>query len=300
MYTYVRNISFTYPAGAQALHANFHGDDTGFYFASGDTIYAYNTDGTRAAARDITTLENHPSTETIWGFTKANDLWYIMTRETSSTDSRQIGLIRVFNEQGRSQRVFSVPNNITGVNTVATPWRAQKGLAVIGNKIYTRVVQHQNAPMNLNMRLIAFELPSGNALSENNMSALQELDRLSDMATNGYRYIIIVNHRNTGPLYEVAYTMDTENNFVTVPELRTDLRYAADPQNRNPFGASAHEGTLWIADRNAQQIHEYSGVPERGAAGTGDATGYGLSIVNIIVLAARLEQNLRNRPRDRR
>ena len=254
-------IAFTYPSGAQTLHANFHADETGFYFASNGMVFAFSPSGARESSRDVT-LTNHPGSQTVWGFTKTtDDRWATFTRDTGTG---YIGTLRTFSLTGAAIHVARVPDVITGVNQVATAFRAPKALAEVGGNFYLRVVRAVSG----NMRLIKFD---GNLQVQDDdlLVSGSSPSALSDLASSGYQNIFII-QQNERRAYAVR-----ASNLQLVPALQTDL----DSRNTAPWAASADGGTLYVADRGGF-IYPYTGVPVAGAS-RGPGYGIGLSIIQM-------------------
>ena len=254
-------IAFTYPSGAQTLHANFHADETGFYFASNGMVFAFSPAGVRESSRDVT-LTNHPGSQTVWGFTKTtDDQWATLTRDTGTG---YIGTLRLFSLTGAANRVARVPDVVTGVNQVATAFRAPKALVEVGGNYYVRVVRAVSG----NMRFVRFD---GNLQVQDDDLVVSGSNptSLSDAASSGYQNIFII-QQNERRAYAVR-----SSNFQLVSALQTDL----DSRNTAPWAASADGGTLYVADRGGF-IYPYTGVPVAGAS-RGPGYGFGLSIVQM-------------------
>lgn len=277
--TFVKRTAFTYPAGAQNLHANFHADETGFYVANAGTITAYNPDGTRNSGGDIT-LHNHPTADTIWGFTKTTDgLWATLTRDTGTGI---IGTIRLYSATGTQMRVANVPDVVTGINVVANAFRAPKALVEVGGYFYVRVVRAVSG----NMRWIRFD---GNLQVQDDDLVINSPNpsALSDAASNGIGYILIIQHQE-----DRVYGINAANATI-VSNLQTDL----EATNTDPFGASAFGNTLFIADRN-DHVYEYSGVPTE-LPSTGGGGGGIFAIISLMQFNGFLSRDF-NQPRRRR
>lgn len=269
--TFNSRTSFVYPSGQQSLHANFHADGNGFYFASSGKIFAFNTSGRAIPANDIT-LQNHPGGQTIWGFTKTTaGQWATLTRDTGTG---YIGTIRLFSETGTAQRTARVPDVITGINVVAQAFRAPKTLVEVDGQFYVRVVRAVSG----NMRFIKFD---GNLQVQTDDLVVSESDptALSDAASGGYQYIFIIQQTERRAYAIVAHNALIESN------LQTDL----DSRNTGPRAASIYEGDLYVADTGGY-IYRYSGVPQRPVS-TG--SGGGLSILGIMSLSAMLQRDFR-------
>ena len=278
--TFERRIAFAYP-GQQSLHANFFADETGFYFAGGGTIGAVTTAGARNASADIT-LENLPSTQTVWGFTRLSDQrWAVVTREQLASNT--IGTIRIFDADGSADQVKSIPTVLQGF--LAERFGNPKSIVEIGDKLYVRVAR---PGVTGRLRFLRFDL-NGNV--ENADITLDQTSptALSDMASNGEDNLIVIQQ-----VERRAYIAD-------VPGFTIDTSETMDLDSRNtgPFAASATAENLYVADRVAPNfIYEYSGigVPKPPAPTMGGQGGPG--IMQMAVLDAMLARDMRNR-RDR-
>lgn len=266
--TYVERIPFVYPTGQQDLHANFHADPTGIYFASRGKVFAYEPNGDRLASSDII-LQNHPNTanDRIWGFTKTSDgNWATLTRDAGTGI---IGTIRLYSPTGTQMRVANVPDVVTGINTVSNAWRAPKALVEVSGFFYVRVVRDVSG----NMRWVKFDSTldvQDDDLIINNANPTS----LSDAASNGYQNILIVQHNQ-----DIVYGIKASDATI-VSNLQTDL----EARNTDPFGASAYGNYLYIADLGGF-VYTYSGVPQRvisasNADGGAILTAFGLYSLN--------------------
>ena len=272
--TFVSRTSFVYPSGQQSLHANFHADGNGFYFASSGKIFAFNTSGRAISANDIT-LQNHPGSTTIWGFTKTTaGQWATLTRDSLTG---VIGTIRLFSETGTAIHTARVPDAVTGINTVADAWRAPKALVEVDGNFYVRVVRNVSG----NMRWVKFDnnlQVQSDDLVINNVNPTA----LSDAASGGYRFIFIV-QQNENKVYAIEAI-----NATIISSLETNL----DSRNTGGRAASVYDGDLYIADTGGY-IYRYSGVPIRPEASTG--RGGGISILSMMHLNAMLGRDFRRR-----
>ena len=198
---------------------------------------------------------------TVWGFTATDDEYAIMTRDTSVQGI--IGAIRLHNRQtGARNRLRDIPNVITGLNQVATAFRAPKSLVYLDGNFYVRVVRAVTG----NMRFIKFDsdlVVQDDDLVVNTSSPTA----LGDATTNGYRNIFILQH-NEHKLYAVR-----ASNFETVAALETEL----DSRNTIPRAIAAHGENLYVADRGGY-IYKYTGVPTKPdtVASTGSSSGFGI------------------------
>ena len=279
--TYVERIPFVYPTGQQDLHANFHADSTGIYFASRGKIFAYEADGTRLATSDIT-LQNHPATanDRIWGFTKTADgLWITLTRDTGTGF---IGTLRLFSETGTAMRTARVPDVITGINVVAQAFRAPKALVEVGGNYYIRVVRAVSG----NMRWLRFD---GNLQVQTTDLVINNANptSLSDAASNGYQNILVIQH-NQDRVYGIRASDAT-----IVSNLQTDL----EARNTDPFGASAYGNHLYVADLGGY-VYTYSGVPQRVISASSPDGGAILTAFGLYSLNAFAAKDF-NQPRRR-
>ena len=272
--TFVSRTSFVYPSGQQSLHANFHADGNGFYFASSGKIFAFNTSGRAISANDIT-LQNHPGSTTIWGFTKTTaGQWATLTRDSLTG---VIGTIRLFSETGTAVHTARVPDAVTGINTVSNAWRAPKALVEVDGNFYVRVVRNVSG----NMRWVKFDnnlQVQSDDLVINNVNPTA----LSDAASGGYQYILII-QQNENKVYGIV-----ANSALIESSLETNL----DSRNTGARAASVYDGNLYVADTSGY-IYRYSGVPERPVS-TGGGGG-GASILAIMSLSAMLERDFRRR-----
>lgn len=269
--TFASRIAFTYPAGEQTLHANFHADDTGFYFASSGTVFAFSTAGVRESSRDVT-LSNHP-TGTIWGFTRdSNGQWVTMQR---TTGTGVIGRIGIYDEDGFPVHVTNVPDVVTGVNQVSTAFRAPKAIVEVDGNYYVRVVRSTIG----NMRFLKFD-STGDVQTDDLVVSESDPTSLSDAASNGIQNIFIIQQNE-----HRAYAVNAEN-FQIISNLQTDL----DSQNTAPWAASAHGDTLYVADRGGY-VYRYTGVPDTRVSTAKKGTGLGL--IQALSLNAMLGRNMR-------
>ena len=274
MLTFDRRIAFIYPSGSQTLHANFHADNTGFYFASGGQVRAFNTNGRRNAGGDLT-LQNLPVGQTIWGFTAMPDGgWAVLTRETSTG---VVGMVRVFERNGTEELNFPVQSTIPTVS--GESFRAPKALIYSGGNYFVRVVRSVGG----NMRFVSFDAngaPTNRDIlvSESNPTALSDAT-----ASRGHIFIIQQNQR-------IAYA--TNMDFEINAELQTPL----EARNTAPWAASAHEGTLYVADRGGF-IYAYTGIPAPPPPSTGGSGGSGFTIFQAMLTNAIMSRNLNRRER---
>ena len=281
--TFVERIPFTYPSGAQTLHANFHADASGFYFASNGHVRVFDADGTRQSGSDIE-LKNHPAADTIWGFTKTtNSQWATLTRDSGIGI---IGTIRLYDETGTQQRVANVPDVITGINQVSNPWRAPKALVEVGGNFYVRVVRAVSG----NMRLVKFDSTldvQDDDLVINNANPTA----LSDAASNGIENILIIQQRQS-----IVYGIKASDATI-VSNLQTDL----DSRNTEGYAASIDGQYLYVADRGAY-IYKYSGVPEEESKSptSGGGSGGMFTIFHLAQINAMYGRDLRNKRRRQR
>lgn len=245
--TYDSRTAFTYPTGISQIHANIASDDNGFYFAQGNTIYAYDWDGTRASSRDVT-LSGMQATDQVWGFTKNGSNWAVMTRESTTNP---IARIREFSSTGSNTLNFTVANTISTVSDET--FRAPKGLAHNRGHYYIRVVRTPNQGVTLannNMRLLKYT-DAGAATNENIVLGAAQPDRLSDLAAvNNILYII---QQSSRIIYATDLTDSTHALISTLQEtLNTD--------NTAPWATTIHDESIYVADRGGY-LYEYTGVP---------------------------------------
>ena len=267
-------IAFTYPTdtGIQQLHANFDAKADGFYVAALGKIYAYSTAGAREASRDIT-LENLPSTETVWGFTSlADGGWGVMTREVLGGASNVIGAVRLFEANGQARRVFNVDAVFQGFLTER--FRAPKALVEHNTDLYVRVVRDPIGDGH--MRFLQYRA-DGTAVHENHLLNATEPSRLSDATAEGGNIFVV--QQTAQILYGAPFS-----SF----ELNTDLQTTLDSRNDSPWAAASHGSTVYVADRGGF-IYAYEDVPDAPPPSTGENFGgFGLSIISIFLLNERL------------
>ena len=248
MLTYSTRINFTYPSGIARIHANVTSDDNGFYFAQSGKMYAFDWDGTRDSARDVT-FAGLLASQTIWGFTKNGNNWAVLTREAGTGT---IGMVRVYNATGTNLLNFSIANSITTVPGEGLS--GPKGLATDGTHYYIRVVRQV---VDTHMRIVKYTM-AGAATNENIVLSAAEPSRLSDLThANGLLWIIQQTTRH-------AHAVRESDNTV-VAALETDL----NTNNTAPWATTAHNNSLYVAQRppsaNLDQayIYQYSGIPEQ-------------------------------------
>ena len=259
--TFEERTAFTYPAGAQTLHANFVANADGFWFASNGKAFAFSSAGVYESARDIS-FENLPTTQTVWGFTQlASGGWAVMTRQTGGTNT--IGTIHEFTATGRAMRTFFVDAAIQGF-IAGERFRAPKGLVEYGGKFYTRVVRSVAG----NMRFLRYDAGTGNVDRVDlvlDQSAPSALTDLAVVASNLY-----VIRQTENRIYCVPFS-----SFQVDTAETTDL----DSRNTSPWAASGYDGSVYVADRGGH-IYRYS-VPAR--APTGGGGGGGFLLLSMII-----------------
>ena len=274
-----------HPWRANTVNANFGVDAEGFWLASSGLLLAASSAGVRETARDIT-LENQ-GTGVVWGLTKsAEGQWLTMTR--AGAGSGNIAVIRRFNWHSatdyRADRTFMVPNHITGINTVANPWRAPKALLTDADgHIYCRVVRHDLG----NMRFVKFDNDGFGQVDDLTLptstpSSLAD----ADSSANGHLYIV---SRNDAKIF--AFDL---SDFSAISHLDTDLA----SRNTSAYACAVFEDTLYVADRGGF-VYAYSGAnPERVSpaqpSGGGGGSSVPLSIMHMLVLNEMLRRDLRN------
>ena len=260
--TFVDRISFVYPSGQQNLASNFHAEGgRDYFFASRGKIFAYNQPTGITAARAVSandiTLRNHPSasSDRIWGFTQTEaGNWITLTRETGTG---YIGTLRSFQADGTAIRTRRVPDVVTGINNVATKFRAPKVVVEVDGSIYVRVVRSIAG----NMRWLRF---SSDLVVQDDDIVVNSANpsTVSDAASNGYLNTLILQN-NQNRVYGIQ-----QHAGVIIPDLQTDL----DSRNTNALGAAVTDDILHVADNG--WIYRYSGVPTRPAS-TGTSKGGG-------------------------
>ena len=273
--TYEQRIAFTYPAGEQTLHANFAADETGFHFASRGKLFAYTTAGARNASGDIQ-LENLPTNQTVWGLTRlADQRWAVLTRETLSQQNRA-GTLRTFTSAGSAEHVKEVPAVLQGF--LAERFSAPKSLTQVGNNLYVRVVRSVSG----NMRFLRFDL-NGDVQEADLTLNQASPTSLSDTGSPGETNLLIV-QQNERKVYVVSVS-----NFNVDTSETADLQ----AQNTSPFGVSATQEHLYVADRGGY-IYQYSGIePPKPPASTPGQGAPG--IMQFMVLNEMLGRDMRNR-----
>ena len=278
--TYEARLAFTYPAGAQTLHANFHADETGFYFASSGKVFTFDTDAQRTAANDFT-LENLPTTQTVWGFTGLSDgRWAVLTRE--ALQSGDVGVIRTFTSAGRAEHTRRVPPVLQGF--ISERWRSPKALVQVGDNLYCRVVRISVSQTN--QRWLRFD-STGQIQNADLVVDTASPTALSDGASNGQDTLLIT-QQNERKVY-----------FVSVPGFRVNTADTSDldSQNTAPWATSATEDTLYVADRGGY-IYAYSGIaPAKPPAGGTGGGGLNFNIFTAIQVNGLMSRRLNRRDR---
>ena len=249
--TYSTRINFTYPSGIQALHANMAVDNNGFYFAASGKMYAFDWDGTRDSARDVT-FAGLSASQTIWGFTKRGSNWVVMTRETGTNT---IAMVREYSATGTNLQNFSIADRITTVS--GETFRAPKGLITDDSNYYVRVVRSVAG----NMRISKYTM-SGAATNENIVLAGGPTV-LSDLAeSDGIMYIL---QQREFRLYATRLSDTTR-------AILTGLQTQLESSNNSPWAAAAFNNSVYVAqryptspteDRTQAYIYQYSGAPEQ-------------------------------------
>lgn len=274
-------VSFVYPSGFQSLHANFHADETGFYFANAGEVTAFNHDGTRNTNADVS-LQNAPKSERVWGFTKDTaSQWVVLTRQTGTGT---IGRVHFYSQTGSAVRVFDVPDVITGINNVATRFRAPKVIAESEGNYYVRVVRAVVG----NMRFIKFD-ESGQIQDDDLVVDNADITTLSDAASDGSNVLYIL-HQGQNRVYAV----DTAN-FREISSQRTDL----DSRNTGPFGLSIASDTAYVADTGGF-IYNYEGAVVVKSTEARNEGRVGLPLLQLWAVAQRRQQSFNRRDENER
>ena len=272
--TFDRRISIAYPSGLQNLHANVHADANGFYMCSNGIIHAYTPDATRVTSEDIT-LENLPTTQTVWGFTGLSDgRWAVVTRETFSQSNR-VGTLRTFTSEGNAEHVKEIPAVLQGF--LSERFGNPKAVVESGDKMYVRVAR---PGVTGRLRFLRFDMDGDyeNAdLTFPNVNPTALSDAGADRG-----FIIAIQH-----VQRIAYGV-VASDFADAPDLETTL----DTRNTLPYGAAAFGGRLYAFDRGGF-IYVYGGIPDPSAP-TGAGTqqgGFGLSVISMFLTNERLRDD---------
>ena len=271
---YKGRTAFTYPSGAQTLHANMAATEEHFYFASGGNALAFNQAGARSSTNDIS-LENVPTGDTIWGFTTlASGGFAVMTRNTGQV-ANVIGTVHVLNATGRAVRTFRLDALIQGV-TVGERWRAPKAVVEYNDNLYVRVVRtFSSTPSPPNyMRWLEYQT-DGNIVQTDRLLNQLSPTSLSDAVVIGNTLLIV--QQNEHKVYEVNLS-----NF-HVGDV-TDL----DSNNSAPWAASQFGRDMFIADRGGY-IYTYE-LPEP-PKGTGGG-GVNFSLFSILATNGIMSRRL--------
>ena len=240
--------------GSQPLHANFHADGDEYFFAYENKIGVFvpgtSSHTTGRKVRDIT-LTNHPTNLRIWGLTKTTGgHWVTLTRDTGTG---YIGTLRSFQEDGTAVSTRRVPDVITGINNVATQFRAPKTISEVDGNLFVRVVRGVTG----NMRFIKFD------------SALQIQDddlvlnsatpaSLYDATSNGYQNIILA----SGFVSSSVARTTIHGMLASNAEIVSDLETRVTTSDTSLLGLAAHGDRLYVAD-GSNRVHILSGLPER-------------------------------------
>ena len=268
--TYKGRIAFTYPSGAQTLHANFAATDEHFYFASGGNGLAFTQAGARSSTNDIS-FENLPTTDTVWGFTTlAAGGFAIMTRNTQSA-ANVIGTVHLFNASGRAVRTFRVDAVIQGF--LSERFRAPKAVVEWNDNLYIRVVRENLG----NMRWLKYAT-DGNVQREDLTLNQSAPTSLSDAVVIGNTLLIV--QQNERKIYEVNLS-----NFNVGDD--TDLNSA----NTSPWAAAAREREMFVADRGGH-IYQYELPEPPKPMGQGGAN---FGLFSVIVTDAIMSRRLNDR-----
>ena len=263
--TFGRRIDIARVPGAQLPHANFHADANGFYICSSGKVYAYSPAGAREDSRDIT-LENLPTTQTVWGFTRLSDgRWAVCTREQLAANT--VGALRIFEANGSAQHVKNIPAVLQGF--LAERFGNPKALAHWDDKLYVRVAR---PGVTGRLRFLRFDMVGDVEDADLTFPNVNPTALSDATAIGGFLIAIYQTQR-------IAYGV-TLPDFADAPAIQTNL----EARNTNPFGASAFDGTLYVYDRsNPDAIFTYTGIPgvTPSTPAGGPSYGIGLSIIQM-------------------